>query len=492
MAGDIVVAAVVREQPDGSGPRPTQGAAAADAWTETAAQHRGHRRWTRLPPEPPPRLLRTRPRRPATTPADNGVHRARADALIAGRLPPTHARTPNNVTAPADRSQPRQARRIIRLARRAPTSRRSGQAVIGPGPRRAGRRRSLTVMVACSVPAASPSASGYLNGRHLSVHSMLAHADGRILYAQVNGRRTAEDLSCMDHHIYATRACTTPTSTLHDLVVRQEGMLNPFDPQPLHAPSERRLIGWARARSKRFWWAVGLFVACFIAIYTDSTYAGYAPLARLGNALGAGLLFGSIPYWLVALLRSVRSVLRRRDARRAPTPAQPARPLQAFVENPVAARDASLHPQYHTETLISLALPLRLHPWIITAVSDLWRDGHRREAVGRAARSLSAPTQDKLRRYDVSDDHLFQQSFSDDPPKPGQPRLRFVGDRRSPSWTSQLRGARGLAQGCYAGMRNIAAHENGDEWSEEVALEYLASFSVLARWVDECEVFRLD
>jgi hypothetical protein len=492
MAGDIVVAPVVREQPDGSGPRPTQGAAASDAWTETAAPHRGHRRWTRLPPEPPPRLLRTRPRRPATTPADNGVHRARADALIAGRLPPTHARTPNNVTAPADRSQPRQARRIIRLARRAPTSRRSGQAVIGPGPRRAGRRRSLTVMVACSVPAASPSASGYLNGRHLSVHSMLAHADGRILYAQVNGRRTAEDLfmhgsSHLRHagmyrtYEYTPRPCSTTGGDVEPIRPTTTSRSFRAKADRLGTSAEQALLVGRRA------------LCCLLYRHLHRQHVRWLCSARATwKRARCWLLFGSIPYWLVALLRSVRSVLRRRDARRAPTPAQPARPLQAFVENPVAARDASLHPQYHTETLISLALPLRLHPWIITAVSDLWRDGHRREAVGRAARSLSAATQDKLRRYDVSDDHLFQQSFSDDPPKPGQPRLRFVGDRRSPSWTSRLRGARGLAQGCYAGMRNIAAHENGDEWSEEVALEYLASFSVLARWVDECEVFRLD
>jgi hypothetical protein len=51
------------------------------------------------------------------------------------------------------------------------------------------------------------------------------------------------------------------------------------------------------------------------------------------------------------------------------------------------------------------------------------------------------------------------------------------------------RGAlRPFAEGCFAGLRNPAAHEHGPEWDEQRALEYLAAFSILARWIDECRV----
>jgi len=42
--------------------------------------------------------------------------------------------------------------------------------------------------------------------------------------------------------------------------------------------------------------------------------------------------------------------------------------------------------------------------------------------------------------------------------------------------------------GCFEAIRNPAAHEHGLALSERVALEQLAAFSLLARWIDECEV----
>ncbi len=55
-----------------------------------------------------------------------------------------------------------------------------------------------------------------------------------------------------------------------------------------------------------------------------------------------------------------------------------------------------------------------------------------------------------------------------------------------------MRGARFFSQGRYAGIRNIAAHELEVAWSKEMCLEYLAAFSILARWIDECEINRID
>ena len=41
--------------------------------------------------------------------------------------------------------------------------------------------------------------------------------------------------------------------------------------------------------------------------------------------------------------------------------------------------------------------------------------------------------------------------------------------------------------GCAQGIRNPQAHPSSD-LTEQEALEQLAALSVLARWVDECEV----
>jgi hypothetical protein len=44
-----------------------------------------------------------------------------------------------------------------------------------------------------------------------------------------------------------------------------------------------------------------------------------------------------------------------------------------------------------------------------------------------------------------------------------------------------------FAEGCYAGIRNPASHDEG-ELDEQSALEQLAASSVLARWVDGAAV----
>jgi hypothetical protein len=47
-----------------------------------------------------------------------------------------------------------------------------------------------------------------------------------------------------------------------------------------------------------------------------------------------------------------------------------------------------------------------------------------------------------------------------------------------------------LAEGIFAGIRNPLTHEAGIELDEQVALEYLAALSILARWVDDSTVER--
>ncbi|MFF8919054.1 TIGR02391 family protein [Streptomyces sp. NPDC015032] len=55
-------------------------------------------------------------------------------------------------------------------------------------------------------------------------------------------------------------------------------------------------------------------------------------------------------------------------------------------------------------------------------------------------------------------------------------------------WRSQHEGAAAFARGVYVAIRNPIAHELGDELKEHEALEQLAAFSLLARWVDDSTV----
>lgn len=102
-----------------------------------------------------------------------------------------------------------------------------------------------------------------------------------------------------------------------------------------------------------------------------------------------------------------------------------------------------------------------------------------------AAPKVNAETQNKVGHRDVSETRLFQQVFSVDAPRAGQPRLRLMADDGSDTFRSVHCGAMAFAEGCYAGIRNPNSHEDGPpELPEHQALEQLAAFSVPARWVD--------
>ena len=143
----------------------------------------------------------------------------------------------------------------------------------------------------------------------------------------------------------------------------------------------------------------------------------------------------------------------------------------------------------------------RLHPWVWGAAANLWDDGHYIAAVDAAAKKVELQTQKKLRaskRRSGAD--LFAQAFSLDDPKPDSPRLRFPDIDRAEAqetWNSAHMGAQHLGMGCVKGIRNPLAHPSEDtgeigEDEKQEALEQLAALSVLARWVDACEVDRAE
>jgi Protein of unknown function (Hypoth_ymh) len=128
----------------------------------------------------------------------------------------------------------------------------------------------------------------------------------------------------------------------------------------------------------------------------------------------------------------------------------------------------------------------QFHPHVWAAASPLWDTGQYRVAVGHAAESLSAHIAKKA-ASPLSERELVAQVFSPGEPGPGQVRLHLAGDKSSKTWKSRQDGLHLIAQGAFAGIRNVAMH-TGDEWPEQVALEHLAVLSVVARWADETEV----
>ncbi|MBX7469093.1 TIGR02391 family protein [Streptomyces sp. NPDC001251] len=130
-----------------------------------------------------------------------------------------------------------------------------------------------------------------------------------------------------------------------------------------------------------------------------------------------------------------------------------------------------------------------MHPWVWDAARSLWDSRHFREAVTAAAKKVNAETQHKVQRRDLAETKLFQRLFSIEPPKVDQPRLRLMADDGSDTFRSLHRGAMAFAEGCYAGLRNPNSHEASlPALPEHEALEQLAAFSVLARWVDTAAV----
>lgn len=128
------------------------------------------------------------------------------------------------------------------------------------------------------------------------------------------------------------------------------------------------------------------------------------------------------------------------------------------------------------------------HPWVWEAARSLWQSGHYREAVSAAAVKLNAETQNLVGRRDISETDLFKQALSDDPPQPGKPRLRPLGDDGGKTAKSMRRGVSAFAEGCFAAIRNPASHDLQTELSEQVALEQLAVFSTLARWIESSSI----
>lgn len=130
----------------------------------------------------------------------------------------------------------------------------------------------------------------------------------------------------------------------------------------------------------------------------------------------------------------------------------------------------------------------QFHPNVWKAASAIWDTGQYRVAVQQACTSLSAHIAAKA-TSSLTERELVQLVFKAEPPGAGQTRLHLPGEKTSKTWRSRQEGLHLLAQGAFAGIRNVATH-TGDEWTEQVALEHLAVLSVVARWTDETELVK--
>jgi uncharacterized protein (TIGR02391 family) len=127
-----------------------------------------------------------------------------------------------------------------------------------------------------------------------------------------------------------------------------------------------------------------------------------------------------------------------------------------------------------------------LHPWVWQAAKPQWSAGNHADAVDAAARSVNSRLQQRVGRRDASEVKLVQESFSLDPPKPGQPRIRVGDDDGSATYRSLQEGVLAFGVGCFKAIRNPLAHLSDDEIdiTDQEALERLAALSLFARWID--------
>jgi len=128
-----------------------------------------------------------------------------------------------------------------------------------------------------------------------------------------------------------------------------------------------------------------------------------------------------------------------------------------------------------------------LHPEVWIMAAGLWEAGHFRVAVQKAATHLNGSIQDKVNRRDVSDRELVQQAFSTAPPQPGKPRLWWPGNSTDRTVVSMREGILTFSQGVFLAIRNVTTHTT-EELPRQQAFEMLAAISLLARWVDSCEL----
>lgn len=132
-----------------------------------------------------------------------------------------------------------------------------------------------------------------------------------------------------------------------------------------------------------------------------------------------------------------------------------------------------------------------MHPLVWGAARGQWRIELYREAVSSAVGAVIDHVRLLTQRADLDDKDVFTQAFSQSPPKPGAPRLRWPGTEADQTIASMNRGLLAFATGIQAAIRNPVTHDRRQLRAQEAA-ERLAALSLLATWVETCTIERTD
>ncbi|GAB3129413.1 TIGR02391 family protein [Glaciibacter psychrotolerans] len=131
-----------------------------------------------------------------------------------------------------------------------------------------------------------------------------------------------------------------------------------------------------------------------------------------------------------------------------------------------------------------------LHPWVWEAARPHWTSGNHDAAVWAAAINVNSRLQRKVNRKEIGEGQLVRESFSPESPKPNVPRLRLCDPSNVSLFKDMHVGAGNFGQGLFSAVRNVVNHVEPDEHSfrDADAIEALAAFSLLARWIERAEL----
>lgn len=131
--------------------------------------------------------------------------------------------------------------------------------------------------------------------------------------------------------------------------------------------------------------------------------------------------------------------------------------------------------------------PASLHPLIWDAAAPLWTMHQLRRAVQAGADALMDQIAEFGQRRDMQEKSRWEQLFSTNPPEVGRPRLRWPGDPNDLTVKSVQQGLIQLGAGLQMVVRNPATHAR-ERLTEQEAFEQLAALSMMARFMDACEL----
>lgn len=135
-----------------------------------------------------------------------------------------------------------------------------------------------------------------------------------------------------------------------------------------------------------------------------------------------------------------------------------------------------------------------MHPWVWDAAKPHWLSGNHDAAVWAAAVNVNSRLQQKVGRFNLGETKLLTEVFSVHPPEPNRPRLRLTDESNPDLFKDVHLGAAALGHGLYSAVRNPLNHVDAarHQIGEPEALEALAGFSLLSRWIDRASVAKAD